>query len=223
MYRVRFAPYCCNYRTAHPELQCCRVYSEKLEEIHMFLKQHNFDESCTFIENIPEDLADEDDLEEHMLEKYLMQSNEDGSIHEIYSTRRFIDLAINYTSTCLADTLLLGECILRRDIELIRLIIHNMETIPCTEILDFNALDGSSIDDITDTSWMIVSKTIEQIVDNPSMDVTCTSGIWEQISNSNMPGYPLPITIEAYVESFVQIIMKRYDGDLDDGDFEWHH
>ena len=43
MYRIRFAPYQLSYQTANPELECCRVYSEHLEEIHMFLKQHNFD------------------------------------------------------------------------------------------------------------------------------------------------------------------------------------
>lgn len=223
MYRIRFAPYLCNYYMANPELQCSRVYSNKLEEIHMFLKQHNFDENQTFIENIPTDVAEEDDLEEHTLELYLMQSNEDGSLHQIYSTRRFIDLAVNYTAQRLNDTLILGECIFRQDIEVIKLITESLESIPCTEIADFNAANDQSVDDC---EWMIVSKNgmdllRDEEANGPSNDVTDFTKIWESISRNIMPDAPLPITIEAYVESFVQIIMKNYCGDLDDGDFEW--
>ena len=223
MYRIRFAPYLCNYYTANPELQCSRVYSNKLEEIHMFLKQHNFDENQTFIENIPTDVAEEDDLEEHTLELYLMQSNEDGSLHQIYSTRRFIDLAVNYTAQRLNDTLILGECIFRQDIEVIKLITESLESIPCTEIADFNAANDQSVDDC---EWMIVAKSGMDLLryeeaNGPSNDVTDSTKIWESISRNIMPDAPLPITIEAYVESFVQIIMKNYYGDLDDGDFEW--
>ena len=221
MYRIRFAPYPLNYKTAHPELQCCRVYSERLDEIHMFLRQHNFDVNRTFIENIPGELANEDDLDEHLLHPYFMQSNQDKQMYQIYTSRRLVDLTVHYTSESLGDHLILGECILRRDIEVIQLIIHNLETLPFTEILDFNALDGNSINDICDTSWMIVAKTIEQIVDNPSGDVTDTSGIFEMLSNEIRPDEPLPITIEAYVEAFVRIIMKKYNGALEDGEFVW--
>lgn len=223
MYRVRFAPYQLSYRTASPQLECCRVYSDELNEIHMFLKQHNFDPYRTFIENISKEEANEDDVDEHLLKPYLMQSNQDQQMYKIYTSRRLIDLAINYTSECLGDHLILGECILRRDIEVIQLIIHNLETLPFTEILDFNALDGSSINDICDTSWMIVTKTIEQITDNPSGDITDTSRIFEMLDGGLHVGEPIPITVEAYVEAFVKIIMKKYQGELEDDCFSWDY
>ena len=144
-------------------------------------------------------------------------------MHRVYTSKRLVELAIHYVSECLGDHLILGECVLRRDIEAIQLIIHNLETLPYTEILDFNALDGNSIDSICDTSWMIVSKTIEQIMDNPSGDVTDTSGILEMLSNEVRQDEPLPITIEGYVEAFVKIILKKYQGELEDDCFAWDH
>lgn len=207
MYRIRFSPYVTKIIPACPELACTRVYSEHLEHIQMFLKQHNFDPSRSYIENISPEEAEQDDLDDRTLRKYFMGSNIDHCVHEIYTTPDLVQHANLKTSIKLGDHLLLGECILRRDIQLIHLIADVIEEIPYAEILDYQALDDKSVDDPYDTSWMIVSKSIEQILDNPSSTPT-SDNICDEIERRTMPENLLPITLEAYVEAFVAIIMK---------------
>jgi hypothetical protein len=216
MYRIRFSPYLVDYKTACPELQCCRVYSEHIEQIHMFLKQHNFDPNQTIIENVSPDEANEDDLDQHQLKKYFIQSNEDKQVHEVYTSPHFIEHTLHYVSDKVGDTLILGECILRRDIPLIELIIHYVDTLPCAEVLDFQALDDQSVDTL---DWMTVKKSIEDLVDNPSSSID-TGRIWEMLDLGLQNDEVCPFTLEAYVECFVKIVNKRYYGSLEEG-YTW--
>ena len=219
MYRIRFGKFLVSQNVKVTENDCSKVYSPDIEDIHLFLRQHNFDPNHTFIENVPDEIAEDDYLEDHLLRPYKMKSNVDKEIHVIMTSRRFIDLTVSYVVESLGDCLLFGEVILRNDIQVIHLIRNILESTPCTTILDFNLLDGDSLSYACNTDWMYVKKTIDQVTNSPSYDGQDLSELYEMIDRE-CRGDILPITLEGYVETFVHIIMGKYVGDLSE-DYAW--
>ena len=220
MYRIRFAPYLTTPTTQRKETDCSRVYSEDINEIHLFLKQHNFDLSQTFIENIPSDMAEDDYLEDNLLRPYQMKSNVDKEIRTIMTTRNFVNLTVSYVVEELGQFLLFGETILRNDIQLIQLVREILGSMPCTTILDFDLLSGELLDYACNTDWMYVKKTIDQVTESPSCDGQDLSELYEMIDRECNYDI-LPFTLEAYAEVFARIILGKYVGNLDDGDYAW--
>lgn len=219
MYRIRFAPYYVSQNIHCGERDCTRVYSNDIDEINLFLKQHNFDPRATFIENIPDEDAEDDYLDDNILKPFKMKSNVDKEIHMIMTTKHLVDLTVSYITEELGDFLLLGETILRNDIQLIQVIRQILDSMPCTTVLDFNLLDGDSLNYACSTDWMYVKKTIDQITDNPSYDGQDLSELWDMI-NRECDYEVLPFTLEGYVETFVHVILGKYTGNLDD-DYAW--
>lgn len=220
MYRIRFAPYYVSQNIQCGERDCSRVYSNDINEIHLFLKQHNFDPNCTFIENVPEEDAEDDYLDDNTLKFFKMKSNVDKEIHTIITSQHFIDLAVSYVTESLSDYLLFGETILRNDIQLIQVVREILGDMPCTAILDFNLLDGDSLKYAWNTDWMYVKKTIDQITESPSEDGQDLSELWQLIEDA-CKNEVLPFTLEAYVEMFVHVILGKYEGNLEDDCYAW--
>jgi len=208
MYRIRFRPYRINYKISdNNTLTCYRVYSQDMTMMNLFIKQHNFDPHQTYIENIPDDVAGEDDLDVHELKIFKLQSNEDRSIHEIVTSPHMFDLAVDYVINELGSFLLFGTTILRRDIQVIDIVVDCLESLPYTQILDHLLMDDQSTYHyaMEDTSWMNVKKTIDQITDNPDWDAYDLSFLYELIEQG-CHNEIMPITLEAYVKSFVELI-----------------
>jgi hypothetical protein len=208
MYRIRFRPYRINYKIGDDNtLACYRVYSQDMTMMQMFIKQHNFDPQQTYIENIPDELAGEDDLDAHELKFIRLQSNEDNTVHQIVTSTHLFDLAVDYVTNELSNFLLFGTTILRRDIQAIDVVVKCLESLPYTQILDHLLMDDQSTYNyaLDDTSWMNVKKTIDQITKTPDWDAYDLSFLYELIEQG-CHGDVMPITLEAYVKSFVELI-----------------
>ena len=203
MYRVRFSP----YYTKNPDrggMHCYRVYTSDLGLMKLFLQQHKFDPEQTVIENVPYEVIQNEDKqqEDHWLSIQKIGSNIDHKIHEIATTTHLLTLACDYATNELTQCLVMGDAILRKDIQLIKLVSDILESLPMTEIVEHLLMDTQSVDDM---SWMIVSKTLEDFAEEPSdvgPHVHINELLCEEWEKSDM----VPITLEAYVKSFVQII-----------------
>lgn len=205
MYRIRFAP---RFKYNGDELSSCeKVYSNELNEIHLFLKQHNFDPNQSVIENVSEEEASKDSLESHTLHLFRLWSNQDKQEYPIYTTKHLMSLAIDYTANELANFSLFGATILRRDLQVINLVATYLGNLPCAEILDYLALDGDSLEQ-WDTSWMCIKKDLNQFLESENVDWNANDiwSIYEAIEAKSHPGEIEPITLEAYVQSFVSML-----------------
>lgn len=207
MYRIRFAPHKANFKITPQELQCMRVYSEDINLIHQFLYQHNFDINNSPIEMVSDEHANEDALDRYSLKIRKFQSNEDKQIHEVATSDHLMELAVDYVTNELGTFLLFGPTIIRKDIQVIQIASDILESLPCTQILDHLLMDDDSVGDPYDTSWMIVSKTLEEFAASKDWDNCDLSYLYEMIDRE-CDNDIMPITLEAYVKSFVFSVLK---------------
>ena len=214
MYRIRFSPYTSyayggdNGKVKKIE-NWHRVYSDDIDLIYRFLYQHNFDPNASVIENIPREVAtsSEDHLSFYELDTMKLWSNDDKKFHEIVTSYELFNKSVDYVTNELAAFLLFGPTILRRDIQVIDLVVNCLETIPCCTILDFDLLDGDSISDTDDWSWKSVKKRMKQIQGEPDWDANDLSSLAELIERE-CDNDIMPITMEAYVKAFVEYLVK---------------
>jgi hypothetical protein len=209
MYRVRFAPKRINPHLPHQELNCERVYSENMYEIQQFLQAHHFDMNQTIIENVgPDDMKEDLGFEAHVLKEFRLWSNQDQKEYTIYTSNHLMTMAMDYAANEIGQFSLFGETILRRDIQIVNIAATCIANLPCCEVLDYLLLDDNSADDC---SWMSVKKCLDDFDrgDVPDWNANDIGYIFELISDESKIGEIQPVTLEAYVESFVMIIKEN--------------
>ena len=182
-----------------------RVYAFKREDMDLFLKQHGFDTRLVHIECIPINEFDDDD--DHFLKSFKFRSNTSAEIYNIMTTDHFIKDAIDYTCAQLSDTLVFGPPIVRNDIEIIRLINDLMFSIPHAFILDHTLTDGFTGEPYS-KDW---EKYIKFYNPYQSLEDMDDSYIYESIHNNSIDDLVQPITIEAYVSNFTQMILDSFN------------
>ena len=213
MYRIRFSPcstHYPDYNDSESHLQCHRVYSDDIDLIYRFLYQHNFDPNASIIENLSEKEANDEDveLEMHLLTVKKLWSNDDKKFHEVVTSDYLFELAVDYVAEELEGFLLFGPTILRRDIQVIDIITHCLETIPFCTILDLQLLEDDLLNDLSDNSWKAVKKRIDQIKNHHNHDVYDNAYLYAILYDSCHYDKIMPITLEAYVKSFVDYVVK---------------
>ena len=208
MYRIRFCPYSSREtNSTYSEFSCHRVYSMDRNMILLFMKQHQFDMNETIIETLP-DSYDVDDMEQHELQIYKMQSNKTCQIHDIISTKHYVDQAIEAVVQNLSDYLIFGETIFRRDIPFINIVNRYLDELPFVFAFDYDILDGTPS---CDTSYFNVKKDLEQFYESMEneYDVSSLDDLYNRFLFKTLPNEKLPITVEAYVRWFVKNVIMR--------------
>lgn len=168
------------------------VYTENLNVLNTFLSQHNFDMSTIKVDVITdiEDIANIEQSE--ILVLYHFGSNKNNEVFDIYSTITIID----YISTLILDQLIyslsFGKILKRIDeLEFMTYIDNLLSFMPHSTLIN----DES--DDYPDECDMIYQTFIE--FTDPSYSF-----------RDDMSDFISDITIEAYVQCFVSIMMDIY-------------
>lgn len=195
------------------------VYSEKPEEVEMFLKQHNMDNGIEYINVSTYEKADVDDIQ--MLKPYKFGSNRyRDKMYTIYTSHELVELAVRDTVN---EMMIACEfnMIITRDTEL-PLISHIKEMVDKTTFgyaLDLERVLTKKCDEYNDTKYHLSSDKRkwkfggyypgEQYVYSDDEDDSSNElgdallGIMESCSI-------MPITMEAYIESFVSTITDDF-------------
>ena len=215
MYRIRFSPYTkadigMYVENRNRELLCHRVYSNKKDDIYKFMYQHKFDLDDIILETLPDNFEG-DDLDLHMLNEYLMYSNQLHKDCKIMTTSEYVSSAVELTVQGLSDYLIFGAAIVRTDIPFIKLTNDLIDRIPMIFAFDYDLLDGSPITptyrfDTVDGWHGTAYDEEEYYSDESSLD-----DLYERFQMKICPTKRLPITLEAYIRYFVKHVITKSD------------
>ena len=188
--------------------QVIPVYSSNMDDMILFLKQHGFKPdsvnsiSTVSVENIKG--------AEYVLNKYLFKSNKFDGVYAINTIENFVTKAIYSVSSDLSNSLTFGPAILKTDFKLIETIHNLISELPHVYILDGQFIDGDSGDLIREyeerfsLTKIPYSYTSEAEMPDDSFIVDSMMNDSANLKNIQ------PITLEAYVRSFIENFVEYY-------------
>ena len=194
--------------------QVIPVYSTNMDDMILFLKQHGFKPdsvnsiSTVSVENIKG--------AEYVLNKYLFKSNKFDGVYTINTIENFVTKAIYSVTSDLSNSLTFGPAILKTDFKLIETIHNLINELPHVYILDGQFIDGDSGNLISEGEELIrefkncfsltrpYSYTTEVEMPDDSFIVD------SMMSDSTNREKVQPITLEAYVRSFIENFVEYY-------------
>ena len=191
------------------------VYAENEKDLQMFLMQHNFTDSpMDSVTVLPRTEIDRIN-DGRILKEFLFKSNKTNQIYKVITCDDFVDYAIANTCNELSGALIFGEAIIRRDIEIFKLIGDLVVTLPHVNIMDFALADiqstgNNSIDSFSE----ICQLTRTYHCKNLDIDDFSESALYyphESMEYSRCDGEVQPITLEAYVESFTEKMVDSFN------------
>ena len=188
--------------------QVIPVYSSNMDDMILFLKQHGFKPdsvnsiSAVNVENIKG--------AEYVLNEYLFKSNKFDGVYAINTIENFVTKAIYSVSSDLSNSLTFGPAILKTDFKLIETIHNLISELPHVYILDGQFIDGDSGDLIREyeerfsLTKIPYSYTSEAEMPDDSFIVDSMMNDSANLKNIQ------PITLEAYVRSFIENFVEYY-------------
>lgn len=198
-------------QTSHPSKY--RVVTDDFTKMDLFLKQHGFNDvpaealSIVNIENI-------DRCPDHynILTPYLFKSNFSDDLFTIITCENFINYAVDSAANDLNDCMLFGEAILRHDIGVFKTIGHLISSLPHTHIFDYILADERCVDDqnsITFSEIVELRRKYLATINAPCEDYGAYE-TFESLHDSINVDEVLPITLECYTSSFVEMMTDEY-------------
>ena len=190
-----------------------RVVTDDFSKMMLFLKQHGFNDVPKESLNII-CIDDIDKCPDHynILRPYRFKSNYTNDVYTIMTSEGFIDYAVDSAANDLNGYLLFGEAILRHDIEVFKTIGHLISNLPHTVIFDYMLADEQSVDDKTS----LVSREISEMrkaylaaISAPCEDYGAYE-TFESLHGACNVDEILPITLECYTSSFVEMMTDEY-------------
>lgn len=190
------------------------VLAETIDDLKLFLSQHNFyDVPPESISIYPKHKMDnyEGNL---VLEEYRFKSNNSPEILTVMTCWKFVEEAISNIASDLNQYMLFGEAIVRRDVEIFKLIGDYISSLDHAHIIDFTLCDID--DDIADgvlTNEKIneLTRKYKQIIGSPTEDADMAI-VYDSIFDSvNDNACVLPITIECYISNFTEMMMDAFE------------
>lgn len=190
------------------------VYADNEELMCKFLLQHNFTDSpADAITVLSEDDKDFDDM--NMLKEYHFKSYKDGNVYSVISSEFFVSQAIESVCYSLNDTTLFGECIIRRDIEIFKLIGDIISDLKHINILDFALINDDStgnttIDSFVDQTNLLKTYRCNNLDLYFENDDSILYLPFESMTMNRYDGCVEPITLESYVSSFADQMIDSF-------------
>jgi len=187
------------------------VYAETENDLKLFLVQHNFtDVDPCAVQIIP--TTECRDVSNDLLKIHKFKSNHSNDIMSVMTSDFFVNMAVDDAGNDLTFTLIFGEAILRRDIEIFGLIGDIIYNIPHAHIADFVYADvdesnsnTQSIKDITDMRLEYLNHVCAPCEDG------CAYLTHESLHDSIVDGQVYPITIERYISTFTSLLLDEYN------------
>lgn len=192
------------------------VYAESEEDMKMFLTQHNFtDAPLDSITVIPKEECDNIN-DAHILKTFLFKSNRTNEIYHVITCDWFVDFAVETTCNELRDSLIFGEAIIRRDIEIFKLIGDLVSSLPHVNIMDFALADiQSSTDNILIDHFIEMNNMKKEYSCKCLDDLDSTDSaiyyVHESMEYSRCDDQVQPITLEAYVSAFTETMFDAFN------------
>lgn len=189
------------------------VLSENIEDIKLFLLQHNFtnvpQEAITLIEKSKTGKYDGNNI----LEPYRFRSNKSTEVFTVMTCWKFVEEAVSNLSADLNQFMLFGESIIRRDVEIFKLIGDLVNDIDHAHVVDFSLCDPDDIDEaiLNGKDIMELHGKYKQIIGAPTEDsdmVMTYESLFESINDDDMI---LPITIECYINNFMEMMIDVFN------------
>lgn len=188
--------------------QVIPVYSSNMGDMILFLKQHGFKPDS--VNSISTVSVERIKGSEYVLNKYLFKSNKFDGVYAINTIENFVTKAIYSVSSDLSNSLTFGPAILKTDFKLIETIHNLISELPHVYILDGQFIDGDSGDLIREyeerfsLTKIPYSYTSEAEMPDDSFIVDSMMNDSANLKNIQ------PITLEAYVRSFIENFVEYY-------------
>ena len=190
-----------------------RVVTDDFSNLMLFFRQHGFKD----VPNESIQIVCIDDIDTcpdhyHILKPYKFKSNYSNEIYNIMTCEDFINYAIDSAANDLNGYLLFGEAILRHDIEIFKTIGELVYGLRHTTVFDYILADEQCVDN----NDGLISREIAQMrkdyltkVSAPCEDYGAYE-TFESLHNDFVYGEILPITLECYTSSFVEMMTDEY-------------
>lgn len=188
--------------------QVIPVYSSNMDDMILFLKQHGFKPDS--VNSISAVNVERIKGAEYVLNKYLFKSNKFDGVYAINTIENFVTKAIYSVSSDLSNSLTFGPAILKTDFKLIETIHNLINELPHVYILDGQFIDGDSGDLIREYeerfSLTKIPYSYTSEVEIPDDSFIVDSMMNDSANLKNIQ----PITLEAYVRSFIENFVEYY-------------
>lgn len=188
-----------------------KVFSHNQNDMLLFFKQHNFDIETVDVEYIPDEKFNDNIDDENVLKPYKFKSNKSDDTFVIMTTEKCISYALQLVGDHLTDACLFGGAIFRDDLEFIKVIQDLLGELPHVQILDYTLLDDLNL--TADTNWMYIKK--DKLFDKDEEPDWLNNGVDSQDiyaslfdSSPSDASVVQPITVEAYVRAFTEVIIN---------------
>ncbi len=196
------------------------VYGETLDDLKLFISQHGFrdvpPESIKVIKRSSMGKYDGS----HLLEPYKFRSNSSKELFTVMTCWRFVEDAISQLATDLSQVMLFGESIVRRDIEIFKLIGDLVNGLEQGNIIDFVLCDycpdDEHDDDVIKSNDLLyqLQKNYLNQIGRPTED-TGSRLIYENLCDAVVYDDEgedvLPITVECYISNFTEMMMDVFE------------
>ena len=181
------------------------VWSHHREDIDLFMTQHNFNPDAVKITAfLREDMEHHMDLmqSEYRLQKFKLMSSIDHKVYTIMTSTEFITDAVQDVCEELCDSLLLGPCALRCEIEVFRKIVDIINELPYAYVYDADIAEVPS-----ESDWEGYRYNGEEMIANLDLSYTYDP-MYDLVNTSAVQS----ITIEAYIRCFTGNVIKSRRG-----------
>lgn len=190
-----------------------RVVTDDFMKMNLFLKQHGFN-------NVPPEslsIVDINNIHKcpdhyNILTPYLFKSNYSDEIYTIITCENFINYAIDAAANDLNGCLIFGEAILRHDIDLFKTIGNLISNLPHTHVFDYLLANEECVDDpasLTSREIAVMRREYFAKICAPCEDYGSYE-TFESLHDSVNVDEVLPITLECYTSSFVEMMTDEY-------------
>lgn len=188
------------------------VLAETEEDLYLFLKQHGFsDAPPESIQLFPKDKIVAD--LSHILKPFKFKSNKRPGIFSVMTCEAFVDDAISNLASDLNVNMLFGEAIIRRDIEVFKMIGDLVHDLPFAHVIDFVLADVES-SKLPDAE---LGKEIIQMTSEYRTKICCPCEdtdyymTYEQLYDAVTPDEIYPITLECYISNFTEMMVDVFN------------
>ena len=200
-----------NKQKAHPTRY--RVVTDNFNMMNLFLKQHCFNDIT------PESLsvvkfADVNKCPDryNILQPYMFKSNYNDKIYTIITSEGFVNYAIDAVANDLNNYMVFGEAILRNDIAVFKTIGNIIYELPHTHIFDYILANEESVDNpgsLIDSDLLDMRRCYLSAMSAPCEDPGSYM-TFESLHDAVNTDEIMPITIECYTSSFVEMMTDEY-------------
>lgn len=192
------------------------VLAESLDEMHMFLNQHGFHNVDSSLVFYPIEKYKSTDST-HVLHEYRFMSNHKPGVFTVMTCENFITHAIETTANDLSDASLFGEAILRTDIEIFKVISSLINRLSHGHVIDIQIADESVLYNMENEDkidrWELMESYCNRI-GAPTEDVSSRvilEEIYDAVPDLTSDNGIYPITVEAYVSSFTELMIDCFN------------